>query len=257
MAWTHTLMRGAWRADVGRVAALGLALCVASACADPQPVVRGSVSDLGHAGRDAVAPADALVVFLHGFGSNGADFEDMAEALSERLPSAAFLYPNAPTAMDTGPSDRPAFTWFEFAGGEAEASREAARVWVSQLISDAQAILGVPDGRVVLVGFSQGGGVAVNAATCDADAVTAAVVMGGVVDTACDADPAHPVTLNILHMEGDPRVPLEWMARGTVFLEEAGHTPEPRVFVGDTHWLSPQGRRAAMDSVVAALGGEE
>ncbi|NQD95369.1 alpha/beta hydrolase, partial [Pseudomonas sp. CrR25] len=41
--------------------------------------------------------ADACVIWLHGLGADRYDFLPVAEALQERLPSARFVLPQAPT----------------------------------------------------------------------------------------------------------------------------------------------------------------
>ena len=46
----------------------------------------------------------SVVVFVHGYGANGADLLGLAEPLGEHLPDTLFVAPDAPEAIPT---------WFE------------------------------------------------------------------------------------------------------------------------------------------------
>jgi phospholipase/carboxylesterase len=53
--------------------------------------------------------ADKLVIFLHGVGADGLDLINLADDISEILPNAAFLSPNAPFPYDDFSSG---YQWF-------------------------------------------------------------------------------------------------------------------------------------------------
>ena len=53
--------------------------------------------------------AGALVVFLHGYGADGADLLGLADVLEPHLPGAAFLAPDAPEPCRGGGFGR---QWF-------------------------------------------------------------------------------------------------------------------------------------------------
>lgn len=117
--------------------------------------------------------SDALasIVFLHGLGADGHDFVPVAEALS--LPPALagrvrFLFPNAPVRPVSVNGGHAMPAWFDIHGLTLEAPVDEAGIdqavfRLGALIARERA-LGVPAGRIVLAGFSQGGVVALHAA---------------------------------------------------------------------------------------------
>ncbi len=54
-----------------------------------------------------------LVIFLHGYGSNGHNLLDLAHEFERAMPQAHFISPNAPQAWEGGFPD--AFQWFSLA----------------------------------------------------------------------------------------------------------------------------------------------
>lgn len=234
----------------GGFAALAAAAVASTGIGAPAAHAQAAPGALAAPGRIPIdRTADALVVLLHGFGSNGTDFEGLADRIVAASPRTAVLHPNAPTPEPTGTA-RPGYTWFEFAGRNAASSREAARDHVRALIDEAAAALSLPDDApIVVAGFSQGGGVAVHVGTCAPGDVALAVAMGGLVESACPnpADAATPVVL--VHNDGDPRIPLDWARRSEAMLRENGFAPRLEVFQGDQHWLVP----AAMARVEALI----
>lgn len=106
---------------------------------------------------------DAAVIWLHGLGADGHDFEPIVPEL--RLPASLrirFVFPNAPLRAVTinGGMRMPA--WYDIlqlgGGAEDEAGIRASQAQVEQLMAREQA-RGVPLPRIVLAGFSQGGAI--------------------------------------------------------------------------------------------------
>ena len=63
----------------------------------------------------------AVVVFLHGYGANGADLIGLADVLADHLPDTLFLAPDAPERMRAGvhhaPGERAQARWWGSANG--------------------------------------------------------------------------------------------------------------------------------------------
>lgn len=106
---------------------------------------------------------DAAVIWLHGLGADGHDFEPIVPEL--RLPASLrirFVFPNAPMRAVTinGGMRMPA--WYDIlqlgGGAEDEAGIRDSQAQVERLIAREQA-RGVPLPRIVLAGFSQGGAI--------------------------------------------------------------------------------------------------
>ncbi|HEY8068271.1 MAG TPA: alpha/beta fold hydrolase [Burkholderiales bacterium] len=110
----------------------------------------------------------AAVIWLHGLGADGHDFEPIVPEL--RLPAAKpvrFIFPNAPQRPVTinGGMRMPA--WYDIlqlgGGPEDEAGIRESQGWIEELIA-AEVKRGIPHGKIVLAGFSQGGAIVLQTA---------------------------------------------------------------------------------------------
>ena len=102
-----------------------------------------------------------LVMLLHGVGSSGNDLWPLSQSFADTLPEATFLLPDGPHPFDGGGGGR---QWFSVAG-VTEANRpgrvEAARPALDAMIDAAKAQ--TKASRVILIGFSQGAIMALDA----------------------------------------------------------------------------------------------
>lgn len=113
--------------------------------------------------------ANASVIWLHGLGASGHDFEPIAPMLE--LPDNAhvrFIFPHAPQIPVTVNGGYVMPAWYDILEMSVERN-----VDTKQLISSSEAIRklidqevdkGIPSNRIVLAGFSQGGAVAYHCA---------------------------------------------------------------------------------------------
>ncbi len=111
---------------------------------------------------------DAAVIWLHGLGADGHDFEPIVPEL--RLPPTLklrFVFPHAPVrpvTINQGMRMRAWYDIFQFGGGpEDESGLRASQSLVEALI-DKEKKRGIKAERIVLAGFSQGGAIALQAA---------------------------------------------------------------------------------------------
>ncbi|WP_417582260.1 alpha/beta hydrolase [Nitrincola sp.] len=114
-------------------------------------------------------PADSCVIWLHGLGANGHDFEPIVPELG--LPDSLatrFIFPHAPEMPVTINGGMVMPAWYDIL--EMNIDR---KVDSEQLIKSAQAVTqlieqqiaaGIAPERILLAGFSQGGAVAYHAA---------------------------------------------------------------------------------------------
>ena len=110
------------------------------------------------------APApDAAVIWLHGLGADGHDFEPVVPEL--RLPArlrVRFVFPHAPVRPVTINMGMPMRAWYDIqqmgGGQEDEAGVRASQALVQALIEQEKG-RGVDPRRIVLAGFSQGGAI--------------------------------------------------------------------------------------------------
>jgi phospholipase/carboxylesterase len=107
---------------------------------------------------------DAAVIWLHGLGADGHDFEPIVPELVPRGTRAwRFVFPNAPVRPVTINNGMRMRAWYDIVGLDRRAAEDAAGfqdadIKVRELIAR-EAARGIPAGRVVLAGFSQGGAV--------------------------------------------------------------------------------------------------
>jgi phospholipase/carboxylesterase len=121
------------------------------------------------------------VLWMHGLGASGHDFEPIVPLLA--LPQVRFVFPHAPARGVTinGGLIMPA--WYDIlamgtSGGEdADDVRESAAM-IEALIAR-EAARGVPAENVVLAGFSQGGAMALFAGTRHASSLRGIMVLSG------------------------------------------------------------------------------
>jgi phospholipase/carboxylesterase len=108
-------------------------------------------------------PPVAAVIWLHGLGADGHDFEPIVPEL--RLKKAVrFVFPHAPTRAVTINQGMRMRAWYDIlqlgGGPEDEAGLRASQKIVEELIR-AQ---GLPANEIVLAGFSQGGAIVLQTA---------------------------------------------------------------------------------------------
>jgi phospholipase/carboxylesterase len=120
---------------------------------------------------EARTPASASVIWLHGLGADGHDFEPLVPHL--RLPHARFVFPNAPAIPVTINGGYVMPAWYDIRNLEL-AAHVKDREDPTQIRRSAAAIealiarenaRGIPSERIVLAGFSQGGAMALYVAT--------------------------------------------------------------------------------------------
>jgi phospholipase/carboxylesterase len=106
----------------------------------------------------------AAVIWLHGLGADGHDFEPVVPELG--LPAAKpvrFVFPHAPqrpVTINMGMRMRAWYDILQLGGGpEDEAGIRASQVQVEKLL-EREKTRGIPARRIVLAGFSQGGAIA-------------------------------------------------------------------------------------------------
>ncbi len=124
-----------------------------------------STNDPGRVEVEPAGEATASVVWLHGLGADGHDFEPIVPelALPPNLP-VRFIFPHAPVQPVTLNGGMPMRAWFDIAQldfkstwDEAGVARAVARVEELVVREESR---GIARSRVVVAGFSQGGAVA-------------------------------------------------------------------------------------------------
>ncbi len=111
------------------------------------------------------APADAAVLWMHGLGADGHDFESLVPEL--RLPAAPpvrFVFPHAQVRQVTINGGQRMRAWYDVVSLDKRAPQDAAGILASAELIGAlvkrERERGIAAERIVVAGFSQGGAMA-------------------------------------------------------------------------------------------------
>lgn len=202
--------------------------------------------------------ARSMVIFLHGYGADGADLLGLADPLAPHLPDTVFLAPDAPSACASNGFGRqwfgiPAFDGSSVVEAAIEMNRSADEL---NAFIDAQlAAEGLRPEALVLLGFSQGAMMALHVAPRRATAVAGVVAISGrllrpeVLRAEMKVKP--PVLL--VHGDEDPVVDFREMALAGDALVGAGVQVFGHVMHGTGHGIAPDGLQVALTFIKERL----
>lgn len=194
----------------------------------------------------------SVVVFLHGYGANGADLLGLADPLGEHLPDTLFVAPDAPEELPGMPGG---FQWFPIPWLDGSSEEEAER-GMAAAFKDLNAFLDalmvdedvLPE-QVVLFGFSQGTMMALHVAPRRDDAVAGVVAFSGRLlspDLLTDEVQVRPPVL-LVHGDADEVVPPQSLPQAAEALQEAGwQDVYAHVMKGTGHGIAPDGLSVAL-----------
>ena len=114
--------------------------------------------------RETGARPDAAVIWLHGLGADGHDFEPLVPMLQRPArPAVRFVFPHAPQRPVTINMGLRMRAWYDVVslggGAEDEAGIRASQALLEALVAR-EKTRGIEACRIVLAGFSQGGAIA-------------------------------------------------------------------------------------------------
>ncbi|MFP1645874.1 alpha/beta hydrolase [Pontitalea aquivivens] len=193
----------------------------------------------------------SAVVFLHGYGADGADLLGLADPLAPHLPDTLFLAPDAPEPCAGNPFGRQWFPipWLD-GSSEAVAAEGMARA-EADLNAFFDAVLedeGLAPRQLAVVGFSQGTMMALQVLPRRADSVAGLVAFSGRLlnpdRLAAEARCKPPVLL--VHGDADPMVPFADMGIAGDALVQAGFETYGHVMKGTGHGIAPDGLSVAL-----------
>ena len=132
--------------------------------------------------QDQDGAVTSAVIFLHGYGANGADLMGLAEVLAEHMPGTLFLAPDAPETTVMAPMG---LQWFPIPWIDGS-SEEESRAGMMRASDDLNAFLDgvmvdedlLPE-QVIVLGFSQGTMMALHVLPRREDPVAGIVAISG------------------------------------------------------------------------------
>jgi phospholipase/carboxylesterase len=112
----------------------------------------------------------ATILWMHGLGADGHDFEPLVpELLDERSPALRFVFPHAPVRPVTINNGYQMRAWYDIIGIDRRSAEDFSGIQASadavSALIQAENARGIPSSRIVLAGFSQGGAMALHLAT--------------------------------------------------------------------------------------------
>lgn len=199
----------------------------------------------------AIGRVRSLVVFLHGYGADGADLLGLADPLAPHLPGTAFVSPDAPEPCVNNAFGR---QWFPvpWLDGSTEAASAASLALstddLNGFIDAAMAAEGVGPAATALIGFSQGTMMALHVALRRSEPLAAVVGFSGrlLQPEALTAQiTARPPVL-LIHGDADPVVPYADLAKAAAGLKAAGVAVQTHTSRGVGHGIAPDGLSLAL-----------
>lgn len=202
----------------------------------------------------------SVVVFLHGYGANGADLLGLADPLGEHLPDTLFVAPDAPENCPGAPMG---YQWFPIPwidGSSEEESERSMRAAVDDLNAFLDALLVDEDllpEQMVLFGFSQGTMMSLHVAPRREDEIAGIVAFSGRVlspDLLVDEAVSKPPVL-LVHGDADDVVPPQSLPEAADALQAAGFKEVyAHVMKGTAHGIAPDGLSVALAFMRDKLG---
>lgn len=198
-------------------------------------------------------PPKQLVIFAHGYGSNGQDLIGLAPYLARALPDAAFLSPDAPGPVPGYPGGR---QWFPLSRLDmrlvAEGVRSAAPL-LDAFIDAELARADLPPSACALIGFSQGTMVSLHAGLRRPEPLGAVVGWSGMLADSQGITSRPPVAL--VHGDGDDVIPVGALFASLEGLSAAGVPALWRVCAETAHSVAEDGLALTGVFLQAAFSG--
>ncbi len=175
-----------------------------------------------------------LIVLLHGFGASMYDLASLAPAIDP----TGYMYacPNAPHALDIG-GGQTGYSWSTGRPGMPDLTEQGptAEELLAGFLEEAMANANTAPGRVILAGFSQGGGLTLRFGLPRPEAFAGLAVLSGAFrpspgsapeDLMARLPPGRAMPIFIAHGQFDPMVTLQRGQETKAYLEAAGYAPE-------------------------------
>jgi len=179
---------------------------------------------------------NAAVIWLHGLGADGHDFEPtVPEIVRPGARAWRFVFPNAPVRPVTINGGVPMRAWYDLVGLNRWAAEDVAGfsetdAQIRQLIAK-EAERNIPANRIVLAGFSQGGAVSLYTALRFRESLAGVMALSCYLPRessfSAERAPANDATpIFMAHGQGDTMLPMSLGVQSRDFLKARGYAVE-------------------------------
>ena len=194
----------------------------------------------------------SVVVFLHGYGANGAALLGLADPLGEHLPDTLFVAPDAPESCAGAPFG---YQWFPIPWIDGSSEEEAAR-GMQAAVQDLNAFLDgilvdedlLPE-QMVLLGFSQGSMMSMHVAPRREDPIAGVIAFSGrlLQPELLPDETVSRMPILLVHGDADDVVPVQSLPQAAQALQDAGFTEVfAHIMKGTAHGIAPDGLSVAL-----------
>ena len=178
----------------------------------------------------------AVVIWLHGLGADGYDFEPIVPELN--LPDDAavkFIFPHAPTMPVTVNGGYVMRAWYDIVGNDLGEQQDQDGIKRSQqhieALIKAEVAAGIPTEKIVLAGFSQGGAIVLQTGLRYPHRLAGIMVLSSYVPLAESLEKEkhvanQDVSIFYAHGEQDDIIPIGFAKQSRDLLIKQGYQPE-------------------------------
>ncbi len=196
------------------------------------------------------AAVDSCVIWLHGLGADGHDFEPIVSELNlPRYFNVRFIFPHAPMMAVTINNGYVMRAWYDIKAMDIGSEQDQPGIQKSQAevitMINQQVEQGISSDRIVLAGFSQGGAIVLQTGLRYELPLAGLMALSTYLPLA-DTLPTEKSRQNLKvpifygHGDSDPVIPLQlaYLSRGR--LEQQGYVLEWHEYPGMQHGVSPK-----------------
>ncbi len=203
---------------------------------------------------------EQLVIMLHGVGSNGQDLISLAPLLSQNLPKAMFISPDAPFPCDMVPPGYPnAYQWFSLQDRNPKVMLKGVeQVFpiVEEFIERKLRSYNITPEKLALLGFSQGTMTSLHIAPRLKSRIAGVLGYSGALlwDFSQDIEKFQKMPIHLIHGEDDDVVPVQARAQAEGILKEHGYEVSGHTTAGLAHSIDQKGIDSGAEFLINILG---
>jgi phospholipase/carboxylesterase len=203
---------------------------------------------------NAGAPARALVVLLHGVGSNAKDLLPLGDSWCASLPDVAFVSLDGSEPFDGGSGGRQWFSLRDVNETNRAARVENAYPALRRMLDSELAHWQLSFDKLALVGFSQGSIMSLHHVAASDEGLAGVVAYSGRLASAISAHTQTHTPVTLVHGVEDTVIPVLELERAANALSDAGFPVAAFALPDIGHTISGEGLLIGRNALTRVLG---